>query len=326
MRDIDLNLLSAFDAIMGEQSISRAATRLNMTQPAVSNALGRMRVTYNDPLFVKAGRGVRPTPKAEQLWREVHTPLQLLRDAVHPPAFQPMRAKRRFRLGTSDLITMALWPGLRKLVEKEAPGIDILAIPYTCQDTERLLADSGADLVFGVYEQLGSEYRARPLFAGNLICAMRKSHPLAGAPLTMKRYLAADHLLVSLSGDPVGSVDKLLEQRGLKRRVAMTVNQFLGVPALLAESDLICVAPRIAVTRCAQNDLHLTKPPFDIPASVVSMIWHARADRDPGHMWLRQSVASIAADNCRPVPLCASETECKNDAREDAELGRHVFG
>ncbi|MBC7945001.1 MAG: LysR family transcriptional regulator [Burkholderiales bacterium] len=325
MRDIDLNLLTAFDAIMSEQSISRAAMRMNMTQPAVSNALGRMRVTYNDPLFVKAGRGVKPTPKAEQLWRDVHGPLQVLRDAVHPPVFQPARAKRRFRLGTSDLMTMVLWPGLRRLIEKEAPGIDILAVPYTCQDMDRLLADGGADMVFGVFEELNTEYRSQPLFTDDLICAMRKSHPLAGAPLTMKRYLAADHLLVSLSGDPVGSVDKLLEQQGLKRRVAMTVNQFLGVPTLLAESNLICVAPRIAVTKCTQNDLHLTRPPFDIPTSVVSMAWHARCDRDPGHIWLRQSIAAICAEKSPRALRCASVADRRSGRKEKVELDRNVF-
>ena len=304
MKDIDLKLLAVFDAIMSEQSITRAATRLAMTQPAVSNALSRMRLTYNDPLFVKAGRGVKPTPKAQQLWQEVHAPLQVLRDAVRPPAFQPREAKRRFRLGTTDLMTMVLWPGLRRLVESEAPGIDILAVPHTTQHTERLLSNGEADLVFGIFENLGREYRSQLLFANDYICAMRKSHPLAGAPLTMKRYLSADHLLVSLSGDPVGMVDKLLEQQGLKRRVAMTVNQFLSVPALLAGSDLICIAPRITVIKCPlSSDLHVSKPPFDLSTPLVSMAWHARTDRDPGHIWLRNSVAGICGENASDALL-----------------------
>jgi DNA-binding transcriptional LysR family regulator len=298
MKDVDLNLLTVFDAIMSEQSISRAATRLAMTQPAVSNSLSRMRVTYNDPLFMKAGRGVKATPKAEQLWQEVRLPLQVLRNAVRPPTFQPAEARRRFRLGTTDLMTMVLWPGLRQLIEKEAPGIDILAVPYTSQHTERLLSNGEADFVFGVFENLSSEYRSKPLYANDYVCAMRKSHPLANGTLTMKRFLSADHLLISLSGDPLDMVDELLAQQGLKRRVAMTVNQFLSVPMLLAESDLICLAPRIAVIGCPMTEgLHLTKPPLELASSVVSMAWHARADRDPGHIWLRQSITRVCAAN-----------------------------
>ena len=305
MKDIDFNLLTVFDAIMSEQSISRAATRLAMTQPAVSNALSRMRVTYNDPLFVKAGRGVKPTPRAQQLWQEVHAPLQVLRDAVRPPAFQPREAKRRFRLGTTDLMTMVLWPELRRLVESEAPGIDILAVPHTTQHTERLLSNGEADLVFGIFENLGREYRSQPLFADDYVCAMRKSHPLAGVPLTMKRYLSADHLLVSLSGDPVGMVDKLLAQQGLKRHVAMTVNQFLSVPVLLAESDLLCIVPRTAVKGCglAESLLHITRPPLDLSTLLVSMAWHVRNDRDAGHIWLRNSVAGICGENASDALL-----------------------
>ena len=296
MKVVDLNLLTIFDAIMSEQSISRAATRLAMSQPAVSNALSRMRLTYNDPLFIKAARGVKSTPKAEQLWQEVHEPLLALRGALRPPVFDPRRAMRKFRVGTTDLMTMLLWPGLRRLIEAEAPGVDIFAVPHVKPVTEELLADGGADLIFGVFENLGSEFRSQPLYPSDLVCAMRKSHPLAGKPLTLQRFAAADHLLVSLSGDPNGMVDKLLAQHGLKRRVAMTVNQFLSVPLLLAESNLICVVPRIAVTRCPLNDdLHLTLPPVKIPTFYVSMAWHGRADRDPGNLWLRASISRLCA-------------------------------
>jgi DNA-binding transcriptional LysR family regulator len=320
MKDVDLNLLTVFDAIMSEQSISRAATHLAMTQPAVSNALSRMRVTYNDPLFVKAGRGVKPTPKAQHLWLEVRSALQVLRDAVRPSTFQPAETQRRFRLGTTDLMTMVLWPELRRLIEREARGIDILAVPYTTQHTERLVSDGEADLIFGVFENLTREYRSQPLFANEYICAMRKSHPLANEPLTMKRYLSADHLLISLSGDPVGMVDELLAQRGLKRRVAMTVNQFLSVPMLLAESDLICIAPRIAVTGCPLTEgLHLTEPPLEITSSLVSMVWHARADRDPGHIWLRNNITRICAANPCLVP-----TRKQSDRSIETKLPREL--
>lgn len=319
MKDVDLNLLTMFDAIMNEQSISRAATRLAMTQPAVSNALARMRVTYNDPLFVKAGRGVKATPKAEQLWQEIHSPLQALRRAVQPPNFLPTETHRRFRLATTDLMTMILWPRLRRVVEQEAPGIDILAVPHTTRFTEKLLSNGEADLVFGVFENLAGEFRSQPLFANDYTCAMRKSHALSHGPLTMARYLAADHLLVSLSGDPIGMVDKILEEQGLKRRVAMTVNQFLSVPALLTQSELLCIAPRIAVTKCPLvEDLHLTAPPFDLPSSVISMVWHARADRDPGHIWLRDSIARICAENVAPTHLRSSAAKSAPPTEEAA--------
>ncbi|MBI2380523.1 MAG: LysR family transcriptional regulator [Gammaproteobacteria bacterium] len=323
MKDVDLNLLGVFDAIMTERSVTKAAERLAMTQPAVSNAVSRMRHAYGDPLFVKNGRGIQPTPKAITLWQQIREPLHNLREAVDPPAFEPGRAARRFRIATTDVMTQLVWLPLRQLLEREAPGIDIHAVPYTTTNGEKLLADAEADMVIGMFNDPPRDLRTAWLFDSASICAMRRDHPLAKAPLTLDRYLAADHLVVSLSGEPTSPVDQQLAQMGYKRRIAMTVNQFASVPELLKGSDLICVAPRTVVT-CSlfSGELHLVPPPFDIPNKGLSLAWHARHDRDPGHAWLRENLIAIAVQRWEEYGRCWQEGQKRHAQRSKAEVGK----
>lgn len=308
VKDVDLNLLGVFDAIMTERSVTKAAERLAMTQPAVSNAVSRMRHAYGDPLFVKNGRGIQPTPKALTLWQQVREPLHHLRVAVDPPAFDPTRAVRRFRIAATDVFAQLTWLPLRQLIEREAPGIDVHAVPYNPHNGEKLLANAEVDLVIGVFGEVERDLRTSWLFDGHYICAMRKDHPLAAAPLTLERYIAAEHLVVSLSGEAQTDIDQQLAQLGLARRIAMTVNQFSLVAELLKGTDLICVVSRTVVT-CSlfRGDLHLTQPPIDLPPKRISMAWHARHDRDPGHAWLRENLTAIAVSRWDEYGRCWEE-------------------
>ena len=297
MRDIDLHLLNVFDAIMTEGSVTRAAQRLNLSQPAVSNAIGRMRLLWNDPIFVRDGRGVRPTPKAHELWRSIAAPLQEIRGVALSTAFNPAIAKRRFRLSVNDFITYPLWPRLRRLVEAQAPGVDILAVPWLIQNTRQSLLDGLADIALSASESQGPEIRQQWIYDSHYCCAMRKGHPLAGKPLTMKAFLGADHLLVSLSGDPVGLVDDLLAEKGLRRRVAMTINNFYGLVDLLAASDLICVmSDNFFRHHPLRSKVVLSKIPFTVPSTRVNLAWHMRHENDAGHRWLRERILPMCTD------------------------------
>lgn len=296
MRPQELNLLMVFDAIMTERSITRAADRLAMTQPAVSNAVSRMRVAWKDELFVKDGRNIQPTLHAQNLWDQVREPINMLTDAVDPHAFDPTTAKRTFRIAATDILVDMAWRPLRKLIENEAPGINIHAIPYTIVNAEQVLDDAKVDLVCGLNNQMSSTIRTDHIFTPEYVCVMRNGHRLAKAKMSVKEFAAAEHLLVSLSGDISGVTDDALARLGLTRRIAMTVNHFSAIAPLLQESNLIAVVPTGTVeSAVCKGELSATKIPVDVATRQLAMLWHKRQDRDGGLLWLREHLKNIVS-------------------------------
>jgi len=294
MRPQELNLLVVFDAIMTERSITRAAQRLSMTQPAVSNAVSRMRVAWKDELFVKDGRNIQPTLHAQNLWNQIRTPLSALTDAVDPKMFDPTTAKRTFRIAANDIVVDMAWAELRASIEKEAPGINIHAVPYTIVNSDQVLEDAEVDMVIGVTGVISNTFRAEFLFAPVYICIMNLDHPLAKADLSLQEFAEADHLLVSLSGDTTGYTDQVLLQHGLSRRVAVTVNHFSSAANLIKNSNLICVIPIPAVANeIIAGEISATQPPLELMPQQVSAIWHKRQDSDQGLIWLREHFKRI---------------------------------
>jgi len=296
MSRTDLNLMVIFDAIMKEQSITAAAEQLAMTQPSVSNALSRMRHQWHDPLFVKDGRGVKPTPFAEQLWQRINNPLADIQQALAPPEFIAQQARRQFRIALTDGMSGILWLPLRQHIEQYAPGIDIYAVPYKA-DGETLLLNAEVDLVVDYYPGRDRQIRSEAQFDNHFVCLMRPGHVLASQTLTLTRFLAQDHLLVSLSGDPRGAVDTQLQQQHQQRRVAMTVNSFSAALEILRDSNLIAVMPlSVAMKAIARGELVAKPVPLVVPPAPISMAWHIRQQRDPGLSWLRQTIAEILTE------------------------------
>ncbi|WP_239024147.1 LysR family transcriptional regulator [Paraglaciecola marina] len=315
MRPQELNLLMVFDAIMTERSITRAANRLAMTQPAVSNAVSRMRAAWKDELFVKDGRNIQPTLHAQNLWNQVRDPLSSLTEAVDPKAFDPATAKRTFRVAVTDIVVDMVWAELREVIEKEAPGVNLHAVPYTIVNTEQILEDAEVDMVIGTSGVISNTFRAEYLFSPLFICVMNHDHPLAKANLNIEEFAAADHLLVSLSGDITGYTDQVLLQHGLSRRIAVTVNHFSSVACLIKHSDLICVVPISAVAEEIINgDIAATKPPLDLMPQQVSSIWHKRQDRDQGLIWLREHFKRIISKNVELETAQVMDSLCKGNS------------
>lgn len=293
-RKQDLNSLVVFSTVMSEQSITRAADVLAMTQPAVSNTLSRLRLQLKDQLFYKDGRGIKPTAKAMELWQQIEPALGAIERAMTPPSFDPASARRRFRVAVSDIMVQLFWPPLRASIEAAAAGVDLLAYPYRITDAARMLSNNEVELCLGVFPTLPEQLRSTFLYRSDFVCAMRRGHALARQALTLRKFAAADHLLVSLSGDPRGATDDALESHGLRRRVAMTVNSFGAVPELLRQTDLIGVIPADLVRSSAvRAKLHVVKPPLEVPPALISMAWHTRHDRDPGHLWLRRQFSAV---------------------------------
>lgn len=312
MKNQELQLLYIFDAIMTERSVTRASERLAMTQPAVSNAISRMRQIWNDPLFVRKGRNIEPTSYALSLWDQVNGPMFDLSNAVSATQFDPSTSKRRFRVAATDVTVELIWKDLIQLLEREAPGVDLHAVPYTPDGSYSLLREAHIDLAVGVLTQHDHSLRSTWLFEGGYRLAMRADHPLAGRSITLDEFLEARHLLVSMSGDAHGFVDNYLDQKGLHRRIATTVNQFSAVPPVLRNSDLIAAVPELISQDCGFVDgLWMGDLPFQVDPTSLYLIWHARHDRDPGVIWIRDHIERLLQQRWHEVMTtspCGSNT------------------
>lgn len=308
MKNQELTLLYVFDAIMTEGSVTRAADRLAMTQPAVSNAVARMRDVWKDPLFVKKGRQIEPTSFALNLWEQVRGPMHHLSTAVDASHFDPTDSRRKFRICLGDALVDLFWLPLMTRVGKTAPGVDLYSMPFTLDGAINQLREAHVDLAMGPMDHHDRSLRSVWLFESGYTLAMRKDHPLAGRPVSLDDFLAARQLLVTTSGNTFGFVDHALQRQGLSRRVAVTVNHFSAVPKLLTNSDLIAVVPRIVAGGTQfRSELWLTEPPLEVESKPIYLIWHTRHDNDPGLTWMRQLVEETVKFQWNKCTHCAKE-------------------
>ena len=306
-RTFDLNLLRIFDEVMSERSLTRAARNLSMTQPAVSNAMRRLRETLGDELLRRSGQGVEPTPRALALWPSVREALTQLQELLSPSTFVPEEANTTFVLTMADATAAEIIPGVVDIIEREAPGVSIRVVPLTTRDPRRLLNDGAADLAIGYFPAVLADLTARSqageavafdherMYDGQYVCVMRRDHPMASGPLTLNRFCSARHLLVSFSGRPFGFVDEALVSLGRQRRVVLTVNQFFTAGRVVANSNLLTVLPRhfLGVTGI-EEQLVLREIPFEVPVVHVDSLWHRRQQQQSAHQWLRRTVARAA--------------------------------
>jgi len=296
MAKVDLNLIVIFDAIMREQSISIAAEQLAMTQPSVSKAVSRMRYAWQDPLFIKHGRGITPTPYARQLWQDVSEPLHLISHSVSPPTFDPMTSSTQLRVALTDGISSLFWPRLRQVVESRAKAIDLYSVPFKGNGQE-LLLDAEVDVVLDYYPSTHAHITVNDLFENNFTCVMKPDHELADKDLDLQSFCSAEHLLVSLSGDPSGVVDSSLKKLGLQRRVAMTVNSFSCAIELLQSANLICVMPySMASKAIVRGELIQKVLPLKVMPAPISIAWHKRNQRNLALKWFIKEVQAIVRD------------------------------
>ncbi|WP_411883001.1 LysR family transcriptional regulator [Polaromonas sp. YR568] len=306
-RTLDLNLLRVFDEVMAERSLTRAARNLSLTQPAVSNALRRLRETLGDELVQRSGQGMAPTPRALAIWPAVREALRQLQESLVPNEFVPGTANTTFVLAMADATAAEVMPGLVETLDQQAPGVSIRVVPLTTRDPRRLLDEETCDLAVGYFPSLvadltASEQSGEPLpfsnqrlYDGEYVCAMRRDHPLATGPFTLNKFCAARHMLVSFSGRPYGFIDESLASLGRKRHVVLTVNQFFTAGRVVANSNLLTVLPRhfVRVTGIAEQ-LVLRPLPFDVAPVHVDAVWHRRSQQRSAHMWLRQAVLRAA--------------------------------
>lgn len=305
---LDLNLLRVFDMVMVEQNLTRAADKLAMTQPAVSNAMKRLRYSFNDELVIRTAYGVKPTPRAEILWPAIREALSNLEAAIAPENFDPIKAEVTFRMAMADA-TAAMWmPSLVTSFEKEAPNMRARLIPLTTRDPRTMLSQGDIDLAVGFFPGVAAQLsggqnsavspiRHERLYTGHYVCVMSKNHPLAKQELTLDHYCNASHVLVSFSGRAHGLIDDELMLMGRSRRILLTVNQFFTGGKVVANSDLLTVLPFHLIESTGMTDALVWKElPFKTPEVHVDMLWHERDVRNPAHRWLREHFVTMTQD------------------------------
>ncbi len=314
-RTLDLNLLRVFDAVMLERNVTRAADKLAMTQPAVSNALRRLRESIGEELFVPGSTGVAPTPRATALWPSVRQALGLLRDVFDPQAFDPRQHERSFRLAMADATATVLLPPFVEAVVANDWRVTLSIEPLTTRDPRSQVDRGAIDAAVGFFPDVArqvaaaagqSEFVLTPMYDCEYVCVMRQDHPLAAAPsLALDDYVLADHMRVSFAGRAHGFVDEALTRLGRTRRVVLVVNDFATAAEVLRNADLLAVFPRSYLPTSgaldARNGLVARALPFEMPRIEIGMLWHRRHESDPAHRWLREAVAGWAPPDCAPL-------------------------
>jgi DNA-binding transcriptional LysR family regulator len=291
----DFNLLVTLDVLLAEGNVARAARRLRLSPSAMSRALARLRETTGDPLLVRAGRGLVPTPRSLELRERVSRLVQEAEAVLRPT--QTLNLKqlaRTFTLRTSEGFVENFGPGLIARVGEEAPGVRLRFVQKLDKDSAPL-RDGSVDLETGVVgETTGPEVRAQALFRDRFVGVVRKGHPLSKGKITPARYASGRHIGASRRGLDKGPIDEGLKAVGLEREVVTMVGGFATALALARASDLIATVPE-RHTGNLRAGMHSFPLPFSTPQLTVSLLWHPRLDADPAHRWLRGCVRDICA-------------------------------
>ncbi|HEY9023445.1 MAG TPA: LysR family transcriptional regulator [Burkholderiaceae bacterium] len=295
MAETDLNLLATLDVLLAEGHVARAAERLRLSPSAMSRQLARLRVATGDPLLVRAGRGLVPTPRALELQGRVGSLVQDARAALRPAQRLDLaRLERTFTLRTRDGFVENFGAALVARVAAEAPGVRLRFVPKPDKDNTPL-RDGSVDLETGVVGQrTGPEMRAQALIRDRLVGVVHAGHALARGRMSAQRFARAGHVVVSRRGDARTGIDDALEALGLQRAVAVIVDGFAPALALARETDLVASVPEQHTGRLRAG-MHTFALPVALPAFTVSMLWHPRLQADAAHRWLRDCVREVCA-------------------------------
>ncbi len=296
---LDLNLLVVFHHLLIHKRVSAVAEVLGMSQPAVSSALGRLRVSLGDGLFLRTQKGMVPTPYALQLAEPVALALDGLQQALNVRAdFDPSSSTRSFTMAMSDVGEMYFLPVLIDALAGAAPGVTLNVVSVTQAALKEDMATGRIDLAMGLLPQLQAGFFQQALFKQKYIVLMRKAHPLAGKKkLGLVAFTAAEHVRILASGTGHGRVDVALAQNKLHRNFRLTVPHYVALGDVLSHSDLIATVPeRFADRTLGPFDLVKRDLPMAVDDSAIHQFWHSRLHRDPGHRWLRQFTSVLFGD------------------------------
>ncbi|MFY0731537.1 LysR family transcriptional regulator [Pseudomonas sp. NFX15] len=290
LRRIDLNLLVILDALLSEQHVTRAAERLHLSQPAVSHALARLRDLLGDPLLVRAGAGLIPTPRALELVAPLAEALAQVQAMLAPNAFEPATARRTFRLAMSDYGAAIVLPGLIRTLRQEAPGIDLQISHGSRESMLEGVINGDVDIAAGVFPEMPNELRSTPLFEEHYACLLDRNSLTADAALDLPTYLARPHVLLEMRGSGTLEIERALTALRERRRVAISLPHWSVAPALISGTDLILTVASRGLRDIDQQSLLVVPPPFLIPSFTFVLVWHKRRGADQALNWLNERI------------------------------------
>ncbi|MCQ4272877.1 LysR family transcriptional regulator [Pseudomonas kuykendallii] len=290
---VDLNLFIVFDAIYSEANLTRAGQIVGITQPAVSNALARLRETFNDPLFVRTAQGMVPTPMAQNIIGPVRNALQLLRVSVQESRiFNPQQANKTYRVSMTDLTEAVLLPPLFQRLRRLAPQVCIESMLSRRREMTKELAAGRLDFAVDAPLNTDPQVRHVKLLDDRYVCALRRGHPLAKEKISLEDYLSLSHIHISSRRSGLGYVDLSLGKMGIQRRVVLRSQHYLMASTVLQQTDMAMTVPERFAKR---HDLHYVDLPVnDVPNVESHLYWHESTDQDPANRWMREQLIEIA--------------------------------
>jgi len=292
MNNVDLRELAVLDAVWRLKSVSSAAKDLGLSQPAVSNALGRLRRHFSDRLFVRTIDGMKPTPLADELMAELGGALVQIDNLLkRRHEFDPAQATRVFNIIMTDIGEIVFLPPLLRFLELNAPGITIRTKRLSLEGTSRALESGVVDLVVSYLPDLQVGVHQQRLFTTNYVCIVRRDHPTIGERLTKQQFLNASHAVTDAEGSGHYVVEKQLARVGVQS-IGLRTTSFLALPAIVASSNMIATVPRPLVDASSAH-IRVLDLPFPFPGLEIKQIWHERFDNDPSNRWLRNCCAGL---------------------------------
>ena len=295
LRSLDLNLLLLFDAIYVERSISRAAVKLSLSQPAVSNALARLRERLDDPLFLRTAEGMVPTPRARMLAEPIHQALDLIESSLRSrDEFQFSVSNRIFVIAVEDYGEAVIMPRFVDWLSQVAPGVKIRIRPEPGGVLRKELKEGKVDLALDYFVLRDEAFQNQCVMTDTLLSMTRTEHPDIGDKLSLDTYLKLRHAVLVPRTAAMPMIDLALAKRGLQRQIAVEVPHFLTMPLLVQKTNLICTLPKRMATLYADHfRLRVMSPPLRIPRFPIFLIWHQSQKEDAGHRWLRNSLIDL---------------------------------
>lgn len=296
LRSLDLNLLLVFDAVYNERSISRAAIKLHLSQPAVSNALARLRERFSDPLFERNSQGMSPTPRAKVLVEPIRRALDILERGLRgDEPFDYAQSNREFVIAVEDYGETIILPRFIDWLAETAPLVRINIRPEPSAQLESELRDGIVDLALDYFALPRPGYESQALMTESLLSLSRKDHPIIGEQLTLDTYLKLRHIALTPRTRTTPMIDLALAKRGMKRTISVTVPHFQSMPVMVETSDMICTMPRRMANLYADHFFLKTHTvPLRIPRFPVYLIWHDSLEEDAGHRWLRNHLIEFS--------------------------------
>ena len=298
LKDIDLNLLVMFHQLFKDRRVSAAAASLGLSQPAVSSALNRLRRMSGDELFVRTGRGMLPTPFAEELERQTADALRTIQNALNEKgAFEPLTSNRTFTLSMADIGEVHFLPRLMQTLARTAPQVTIASVRHAASNLREDMATGKVDLAIGSLPGLKTNFFQRLLFPQRYVCMFRKGHPLDRPKITAAEFSAAEHVVVAAAGTGHNKMNEALDRSGARRAVHLRVPHFVAVADILNTTNLVATVPEhFAVRGAASFGLRYVTHPIKLPSIQINLYWHARFHRDPTNQWLRTLLFELFAE------------------------------